>query len=161
MMWDRVRAESRSLPWLRMTPLRRLAASVFRPVTRRLPFLERDMQRPRGDEDLVPVEIIEGSAIVRAIAASLATLGRAADDSVAARTARSAAEDFCARPLAARVRLTSTVLLTAVITHILLTQFDAPAPLFVARAAWVAIAGVLALCIAAAPAIAAAWRDRQ
>jgi hypothetical protein len=161
MNWRRTVADSRIAGWMRAASPSRLIAPVVRPLTRRLPFLERDIQAPRGDEDRETVHMLEDSAVVTAIVATLVRIRAAAAESVTGRSVGRLVASVRARPLAARIRLASVMLLSAVITHLVMTRFDAPEPLFIVRATWTAIALLLAFCCAAAPAIAAAWRDRQ
>jgi len=59
-----------------------------------------------------------------------------------------------------RVRLAAIVVFTAIVTHLILTKFDAPEPTWWARAAWIALLAATAAAGVAARGIAAAWRDR-
>ena len=99
------------------------------------------------------VRLLDGSVPVRA-------LSRAGDYSVAAwRTSLPArlAERWSSNPLDRRVRLAAVSLVAAMLTHIVLTRFDAPEPAWWARATWVVLL-VLASGIAlSSRGIAAAW----
>ena len=60
---------------------------------------------------------------------------------------------------ASRIRLVALTLLVAVSTHLAMTGFSAPVPTPLAREIWTFIVASLAVIVAAAPALAAAWLD--
>lgn len=102
------------------------------------------------------VQLVDASVPFRAASRVGDHLVAAWRSSVPARVATM----WSAIPLDRRVRLVSVVTVTAILTHLVVTGFDAPEPTWWARAAWGA---VVALTIAAgllSRVIASAWTHR-
>jgi hypothetical protein len=129
----------------------------------RVPLLFRDLQGagPMASSDERVVQVLADSVLARWTIAMLERLECAARESASGRVIAAAGSRWAAAPLAGRIRLSALTLFTAVVVHLLLTRFQAPEPLPAARATWAAILVVLAVVMAAANGLAAAWRDKS
>ncbi|MFI5179680.1 MAG: hypothetical protein ACHQO8_14005 [Vicinamibacterales bacterium] len=121
-------------------------------------YLGRDIQSPnRPDGDRCVVALIDASVMARLARAASRRVREGWYSASTVRAATRVADRVCALPLTRRIRLSGVVLLSAVATHLLLTEFSAPAPTLTARAVWLLIVAWLLVVTLGARAVAAAW----
>ena len=157
-----VSASSRIAAIVRAAVSGSAVVAACRAFQARVPILFRDVQAasPRADDDEV-LRVLDESAIARATMALLNRIDRTVQSSSAGRAASAAGARMSAAPVAVRIRLTALTLFSAVVVHLLLTKFEAPEPIAIARAIWTAVLLMLAIAMAGAEGIAAAWRDKS
>jgi hypothetical protein len=114
------------------------------------------MIEPRLERaDPALVRLLDGSVPLRAVS-------RAGDRMVAAwRTSLPArlAARWSSNPLDRRVRLVAVSSIAAMLTHIVLTRFDAPEPTWWARTTWVVLMLLMSGMALWSRSVAAAWTD--
>jgi len=116
-------------------------------------------QQRAVDASVIPV--LDQSLSVRVLTAATADVAAAWQGSTSRRLASIAVDRARSLSIASRIRLALLTLMTAVVVHIALTGFSAPAPTPGVRLVWVAILCVLAATCAGARHIANSWRDRE
>jgi hypothetical protein len=111
--------------------------------------------------DRAVVDVLDRSVTISAVVGGANQLEAAWRDARAKRAISPAVARFCGFASVERIRLIVLTLITAILVHIAMTGFSAPAPTPAVRAVWVTILIVLAAMLAGARHIANSWRDRS
>ena len=128
----------------------------------RLWFLGLDVEdRGRAFSDERAAAVARDSAIIQAAERLGSRIGGAWRESATARFASALGRELESLPVWRRVRSGAMMLSSAVIVHLVLTRFSAPAPTVTTRVAWSLILGVLVAAMAGARGVEAAWLDRS
>jgi hypothetical protein len=114
------------------------------------------MIEPRLENaDSALVRLLDGSVPVRAVSRAGDRIVAAWSTSLPARLAAM----WSSIPLDRRVRLAAVSSIVAMVTHILLTRFDAPEPTWWARTTWVVLIVLTSGIAVWSRGVAAAWTD--
>jgi hypothetical protein len=114
------------------------------------------MIEPRLEHaDPALVRLLDGSVPVRAVSRAGDRIVAAWSTSLPARLAAM----FLSNPLDRRVRLVAVSSIAAMLTHVVLTRFDAPEPTWWARTAWVVLMLLMSGIGLWSRGVAAAWTD--
>lgn len=162
MNWDDVSESSRTVRLFRAALPESAVVNAFRALVARAPILFRGIQpaTPAFDDGPV-ILVLEHSVLVQAARSLLARIDRAWNESRSARLVSTMRARAVALNGPQGIRLAALTLFSAVVTHLLITRFNAPEPSAIARAVWVALLVLLAAAMAAADSVAAAWRERS
>lgn len=162
MNWDDISESSRTVRLFRAALPESVVAHAFRALVARAPILFRGIQpaAPAFDDSRV-ILVLEHSVLVRSALSLLARIDRAWNDSRSARLVSTLRARAVALNGPRGIRLAALTLFSAIVTHLLVTRFNAPEPSAIARAVWVALLVLLAAAMAAADGLAAAWRERS
>jgi hypothetical protein len=160
--WDNVSESSRTVRLFRAALPESVVAHAFRALVARAPILFRGIQPAAPDFDVGSVILVlEHSALVHAALTLLARIDCAWNESESARLVSTLRARAVALNGPRGIRLVALTLFSAIVTHLLITRFNAPEPSAMARAVWVALLILLAAAMAGADGVATAWRERS